>query len=321
MRMKQLGKAASFERYMLSDNMPLFRWIQNEKISNKDINDSLRYTIEYGGEKMSPNGMQIMECTKDAYGHPYIPGSSIKGMLRTLLLCRELEKTGSKDEFKRSVERACNDAGYRKPNRKEFLSQNAKDIEYAFLRILDREGVKDKNDAVNDVLSGLVVSDSQPLSISDLVLCQKIDVGTDGHESSLNLLRECIKPDVAIKCTITIDTTICPYSIDDIEEAITIGSKMAKDNFFNHFDYPDDITEKTVWLGGGSGFVQKTLVYTLFPGREGVEKTKQIFKATDVPEKHKHNKDSKASPHMMKCTEYDGYLFHFGHCEVSFKEK
>ena len=34
--------------------------------------------------------MQIISFIKDAYGKPYIPGSSIKGMLRTILLCYDI---------------------------------------------------------------------------------------------------------------------------------------------------------------------------------------------------------------------------------------
>lgn len=31
-----------------------------------------------------------MTCITDPYGNPYIPGSSLKGMLRTLLLGRDI---------------------------------------------------------------------------------------------------------------------------------------------------------------------------------------------------------------------------------------
>lgn len=33
-----------------------------------------------------------MTCVTDPYGNPYIPGSSLKGMLRTILLSKDIDQ-------------------------------------------------------------------------------------------------------------------------------------------------------------------------------------------------------------------------------------
>ena len=72
--------------------------------------------------------------------------------------------------------------------------------------------------------------------------------------------------------------------------------------------------DETVFLGGGSGFVSKTVIYSLLGEREGVQAVQDIFDKTYVPKEHKHYKDCRlgVSPHVLKMYEilwenlYDG---------------
>ena len=88
-------------------------------------------------------------------------------------------------------------------------------------RILNNNIVKIEKNAFNsvrssgketvdfDIMSGIIVGDSEPLSREDIILCQKWEQHTDGTYKTLNLLRECIKPGTVIKSTLTIDETLC----------------------------------------------------------------------------------------------------------------
>ena len=40
--------------------------------------------------------------------------------------------------------------------------------------------IKEKEDAVNDIMSGIIVSDSESIDIDNLVLCKKIDGSVRG---------------------------------------------------------------------------------------------------------------------------------------------
>ena len=102
----------------------------------------------------------IWRFVKDAHGCPYVPGSSIKGMLRTAILIsliardRETyEKLYDRGEVLKKRQRTDGDI-----QRKAF-----------WVGQLDRDG----DSAVNDVLRYLSVSDSDPLSVDDLVLAKK----------------------------------------------------------------------------------------------------------------------------------------------------
>ena len=118
------------------------------------------------------------------------------------------------------------------------------------------------SNAVNDNLSGLHVGDSQPISVDQLTLSQKIDVTLDGTEKPLNVLRETLIPGTEICFDVSIDTTICPYQMEDIIEALNIFQNICNRYFYARFHW--EAKEKnTVWLGGGCGFLSKTVLYPL----------------------------------------------------------
>ena len=77
--------------------------------------------------------------------------------------------------------------------------------------VLDKAVEEKKENAVCDELSGLRISDSRPLYVQDLILCQKIDKGMDGNNQILPIFRECLKPEIKIYFDMTIDESICNY--------------------------------------------------------------------------------------------------------------
>lgn len=74
---------------------------------------------------------------------------------------------------------------------------------------------------------------------------------------------------------------------------------------------------------GGCGFVSKTIMYPMFPGREGVRAVKTVFDKTRVPRVHGHSQDLKSgvSPHILKCTRYQGRTLEMGRCRIKIIEK
>ena len=112
--------------------------------------------------------------------------------------------------------------------------------------------------SISHNLPGLHVGDSQPISVDQLTLSQKIDVTLDGTEKPLNVLRETLIPGTEICFDVSIDTTICPYQMEDIIEALNIFQNICNRYFYARFHW--EAKEKnTVWLGGGFGFLSKTV--------------------------------------------------------------
>ena len=152
----------------------------------------------------------------------------------------------------------------------------------------------------------------------DLVLCQKVDLHAKGIERGLPILRECIKPDTRIDFTITVDSEVCPLTEEKIFCAVKdfIGSYYK--NFSSAFTGIRAPGEKDVFLGGGCGFVSKTVLYPLLGKPQGLEMAQKVFANTGVPANHKHAYDREygASPHTLKCTKYHGKNFQMGLCRI-----
>lgn len=131
-------------------------------------------------------------------------------------------------------------------------------------------------------------------------------------------MRECIKPETVIKATITIDKTLCTLSPEDIMESVEIFYGTYYDVFQKKFSGTGRAADNTVFLGGGSGFVSKTIVYALYGEQEAIHITKDIFEKTNVPREHKHGIDPRlgVSPHILKCTHYRGKEYMMGQCEM-----
>ena len=107
---------------------------------------------------------------------------------------------------------------------------------------------------------------------------------------------------------LTIDKTLCTLSPEDIMESVEIFYGTYYDVFQKKFSGTGRAADNTVFLGGGSGFVSKTIVYALYGEQEAIHITKDIFEKTNVPREHKHGMDPRlgVSPHILKCTHYRG---------------
>lgn len=310
-------KEEAFEEYLLGKGrMDLTGWLQKQRIKMEEILPFIKYTLDCGDaiiEKGS-NRLQIMECVKDPYGKPYIPGSSLKGMFRTIFLGADII---AHPEKYRNAKKDLWQKGAIATGRNYYLKNNIADIESTAYRTLQRNEKK-PNDAVNDLLQGFVVSDSEPLSADDLVLCQKIERHTDGTEKRLPLLRECIRPETEIRFTITVDKSVCPLTGKSIVAAVKVFIQSYYRDFAKAFSGMDIPKTNYVLCGGGCGFVSKTIVYPMFGKEKGIQFTQQVFDKTKVPRTHGHEKDQmyNASPHIIKCTAYRGKTLQMGMCRI-----
>ena len=196
--------------------------------------------------------------------------------------------------------------------------------------------------------------DSRPLKTSDLTLSKKIDYTIAKNENLLPIYRESIKPEVDIYFDISIDSlvdnTAFPYSMANIFEAVNLFNQISNKFFYSIFDR-ENKGENIVYLGGGTGFLSKTMIYPAFAKSQvylkdlykdldidkdeaeiryrdekiskAVEVTHRIFKRTlseKVYFKHNHEVDllDEVSPHTCKCTRYNGKLYNMGICKIDY---
>lgn len=316
-----LRKDAAFERYMLgNEKMGLGQWMQQENIPEEKIESWKRYSLYSGdafirpesGKAATPKG--ILAFIKDAYGMPYVPGSSIKGMIRTALLALEVREHPQKfDRIKKNLEEVAFSYGQERKNSKNYLKKETDELEIEAFHILEKDQSNIKN-AVNSCLSGMIVSDSKPIALKNLTLSQKIDYSFSGKEMPLPILREALIPGTEIIFELTIDTSVCKYTIKDILEALDCFQEISYQYFYSRFRRGNNVSG-TVWLGGGTGFLSKTVLYPIFEDR-AVRITDAVFKNTIGKNYniHKHNQDisKRLAPHMCKCTRYRNQLYDMG---------
>ena len=304
-----------YERFMLGNSrIDMGGWLEQQKVARTEYDRCIRYRLDCGDAVLDNRSkLSILACMKDEYGLPYVPGSSLKGMLRTVLLAQDI---GQNREAYRSEAEKVFRMKSEKRKTKNYLNREARSLENKYYRTLHRPKTE-PSDAVNDTMAGILVGDSAPLKVEDLILCQRTELHLDGKEKKLNVLREAIRPGTTIRFSLTIDESISRVTKEQLQEAISQFGEMYYQYFLKkyHMDVPD---RDTVWLGGGVGFVSKTEIYPLLGREAGMKKCVEIFEAVGFPPNHKHYLDCEAgvSPHVCKVTYYKGQRYHMGQCQL-----
>lgn len=311
----QMHLINDYESFMYSANNNLTYWLNDKRIISAVAEKCTDYSISLVGSSAS-KPRNLSTFVKDPYGNPYIPGSSLKGLIRTLLLAKEIvDNPDNYAEIESDIRR-----GIRNPraNRNNMLNRESSTLEEIAFHKLNCSD-KRKN-AVNDVFKGLIVSDSQPLSTNDLIVTEKIDYNVVGNEKPLPLYRESLVPNTQVKFNVTIDTSIFNYTIDDILQAVKLFAEDYYTYFSSNFRGIKKPTPNTVWLGGGAGYVSKTIMYNLF-GDDAYNIVSSVLNVT--AKQHHHDKDKKkgVSPVTVKLTKYNNTLCHYGECTLSITEK
>lgn len=273
----------------------------------------------FSSGKDRPKG--IMTFNKDSYGMPYIPGSSIKGVLRSALLAWEIQKNPEKyKRNKNEIELKSRE----RANRKHCLEHEINRLEQDVLYTLNRNEKKIGN-AVNDKLANLIIGDSALIALDDIILCQKIDVNLRKEEKKLPILREAVRPGTQIRFSMTVqqDESNNFYSVENIMEAVNCMETLSNRYFYEKFGRGSKEAD-IIRLGGGCGFVSKTVLISLCEEKT-VEVVDNVFKNTlgKKYEEHKHGRDRRlgVAPHTCKCTRYNGKLYDMGMGKVEFISK
>lgn len=311
-----------YQDYLLNDKRDFAGWLRNNQIKLKDCMPWIDYMLSGGDAVFEEKGKkEVHTFMKDSYGCPYIPGSSLKGAIRTALLSQNI--LSNKQRYGKIAQDVM---GAQLNNRKSMLQRECGSLERnAFYKIqrVDEKGREIRNNAVNDIMSGIRVSDSKPLDSSCLILCQKVDENTRGEERKMPLLRECLKPGTTVTFELTIDSSLTSLTPEDIMEAIDTFAKNNKQCFESAFKTKIGLQSGSILLGGGAGYQTKTVSYALLGNNpRSVKRISQIIDATlakKMRDQHKHYMDARlgVSPHTIKCTYYRQKKYLMGVCTIA----
>lgn len=170
---------------------------------------------------------------KDPYGKPYIPGSSMKGAIRTILVNQYFKKDNNR--------------------------RNSKAIPWG----------SQHEKRYFDTFNNIRVGDSQTIDIDKLVLAQKTDFSkTKGIDTPLPLTRECIKPLTLITFPVTAVGVEAIQIMDNLMKYAKQHYQEYETLFLNEF--PDELNQNSInapltnlapiYLGAGAGLWTKVIL-------------------------------------------------------------
>ncbi|NLY70627.1 MAG: type III-A CRISPR-associated RAMP protein Csm5 [Clostridiales bacterium] len=308
-----------YTSFMLYSNQNLFQWCNEHDIKKDDYDQFIAYSFD-AGDAITPGKplMEIQQFIKDSKGLPYIPGSSLKGALRTALLAKLVVNSKSKEVHYNNIKAALQKRKFRRE-----VNSIADIMEQEYLHLLNHKKTK-KRDAVNSIMKAVSISDSEPIALDKLILCTKVDISKSGKENRLNFTREYIKPGTEIRFKLTLDHTILKRSCIDLAFIKNAIAEFSSDysNYVSKFnvtaDYvgPKESAKSTIYIGGGVGYKSKTVVSFLTSEKNSLEFTSNLLHK--VFPKHYHDKDVRAgvSPSMLKYTVCNGRYMPFGKCTI-----
>ncbi len=343
-RLTKLGLVNEFEKYLLATDREqretgydLYDFVKRNRIPASEYVTWSEEIVRVADSDINYHSIKDINLfVRNEQGLPYIPASGFKGMLRTALetkyyLQNREEANSMASQIRRQVQelQPGYDGGVRYPRRDKFLKEEDSEIDVASMhRALfepqERESAeKNLRNQKNDIMRGVLVGDSAPLSWDDMCICQKIDLTKDDEERPLNVLREAIRPGVRIRIPISIDTKVCSFTMADIIAAI----RMFNENYLKVFSSKFSTApitrgnSTTFYLGGGTGYVSKTVTYGILNRADDVRTVSKIIDATLSDKgrrEHGHHRDAErgVSPHMIKCTRYNDQLMQMGACCV-----
>ena len=327
--MKSRGLLAKFERFLTQPrNNDLRVFLEENGVGEKDYLTFSSYSIEAGEAARIPNFREVLTFLKGPDGLPYIPGSSLKGVIRTALLAK-LVKTGDWERNRAEIETEANNyrsSRFYLTRESNFLEQKA----FYKLGITNPRNQQVLRQPVNDLMRGIQISDSAPLGWESLTLVGKYDRKPKGDVKALPIFRECLIPGSEANVVLTLELPLLKKAgidLDYIEDALHSFANEHYANFEQYFqEQPEDAAIAAedgvdLILGGGAGYVSKTINYNLFPNRTRSLPLVAKILSKQFP-KHKHHTDVgayKVSPHTLKTTIYQGEAFQMGRCELIFK--
>ena len=241
-RMMEKGYDQKFERFlqerMASDsNNRLISFLLDNRISDRDFGG---YRIKETGFETEKNNIdsklgtinEVSKFMRDSYGNPYIPGSSLKGAIRTILMNTNPDWNN---------ENVVKD----KKENKSLIPWGAK-----------------KGQNYDDLFNTIRVSDSKPFNNEQIILVQKWDYSAKSLTAKpLPLYREAIVPLTRISFTITTTTKEAGILIEELGQRAQAFYKEYKEFFLS--DFPENKIQPNlqypIYLGAGSGAWTKTL--------------------------------------------------------------
>lgn len=349
-----------YEKYIsnFKDRKSLLEWLKEQGYGLENLQDVISSEAKADAGLVDAEKKTLHDINRhiqQSDGSLYVPGSSMKGVFRTAILYKILQKRQDiKSKYwcyiKQQVdiiEKLMEEE--RKPRELQIMpysvikkkkDQAAKEIdkltgslESELLNALRLKDDKERNisnkNAVCSAMRGLQVSDTYASRNVQTAILQKVDGGFDkfgkASPKKLPIFRECMLPEAELFFDVKIEkavmNTIGINSVDDLLKATHSFFAAVTDLLQQAFgkEYQEafqGVAAGNMFLGGNTGFLSKTLLAMLAPDKDTAKNTIKVLLDKSF-KTHKHLlRDKIIAPRTLKCTNYNGKLMLMGVAEV-----
>ncbi len=317
----QRGLMDDFMRFISAPGRQkqLASFLRERRISLNPQPSWVRYTLRAQRDFSSMN--TLLTFMRNSDGEAYIPGSSVKGALRTALIAARMNDA---DKRRLRDELVSNPTGRRASAVEETLR--------VLPCRLDRDGIApNRKDAVNDLLKSVEISDSMPFAPESLTVCRRHWLSAAGEDrpGKAPIFMECLRPGAGTAFYMTVDRSLWPEGEDalsTIRDALTewdaLCHRAVDDHFARSLAETGTMKGAPIVLGGGTGFQRKSLVYKTSAYPEDAAQLahevlrRQFTRGTRCS--YKPPQGAKTAPYMYKAARYEGEYWPLGVCELWF---
>lgn len=304
--------------------------VQQARIKSIITHQAKAYVSQLDQKELNKKTLNDLACMMTlADGRPYIPGSSIKGAMRTAILHHLLQQNQAlKTKYWGEVTRAIGDRSANAGGLKKKLQRLALALENELLAQLDYRDAKGElsDAAMRSVMRGLVVGDASPARPISTVILAKTDAttkrGRDGKsQHAIPLVRECLPTGARLGLQLSLDPAVTStIGLDSIatllewcREYSQFGLELLDAAFGQRYSAAfGEAREAHLLLGGGTGFISKTLFYSLAPsatvgGRALAVLLDRYFidRRRNVPDHDHVRLDTTITPRTLKLAQTD----------------
>ena len=302
-----IQKNLSSKKQEQDKNIKLIDFLKNKDIYKNIEEFRKKAPIKIDAEIEEMNDIKLM--LRNLQGKPYIPGTSIKGALVNFLLVNYIINHRDKFKIERNkileiAKKANNDYDIKKA--KNEIKRIVNEIEKSIIYGDNKELEKTKR-------FGLSVSDTYSYSNTRTNFYRDIDEKRDKSkeekEQAIPVYREYIMANSIFDFDITLDIDLIEKSklkiktINDLIEALEnttnfLVNKILKDENSSQIE--------NLILGANTGFLQKTIVYSLFEKEEDrLEVVKKLLHLKKG-DKIKDHLNDKFSPRVLNRIKISG---------------
>ncbi len=325
-----------------SSNLDIYEWLKKLEIKKDKLFDEISLMADniFDISHLEQfKNHEIHSFIKNANNEPYIPGSSIKGAIVTAVLSSILKNEQQNQKkfgnWKDDIKKIKNNEEAIKINDEIMKNLLNYEINDEIIQNLLEYKIKDvNNQAIIRGMSGLSISDSEPIKKEYLKLYKKKDIIIkDGKirtkkENGQPVYREYIDVGAVTTFTITIDRNKLKkdIGINDLNSLLKVLSSRIKllydkDGTIRAWEessayLPENVFDSgIIQIGGGAGFHSKTIISSLSSNNKDANQiTKNILNINFS--KNRHTQDNPISPRALKVVRVKDKDLFIGFCQI-----